>query len=178
MTLFTQALYIQTKAAHERVDKHPFMRTLYKTKSSQLYIEMNYAALRVIQEHSADFLNPPFFRDLYRNLESSFQVTNNELLNELMEMVNESCKKSELFLAQVYMWYLGLINGGNYIKKYIDVDEGIKDELFNFKNGVLLEDLLKVYMNSFKLESEELFIKNVNDTYRLIEQVLDKFQDE
>jgi len=172
--MFTKTLYFETKQEHDQVDRHPFLERLSESNASQLYIDMNYKVLRIIESYAARYSLPNFFEDLYRHV-YYLEAKNPPELENLLQKVKNDCMNPMLFLSQVYMWYLGLMNGGQYVQHILYTSEDVKERLFKFNNCLKLEKLLKDYIDDIVIskEDQQTFIENVKETYNLIKLVFD-----
>lgn len=172
--MFSNQLYFETKTEHDLVDRHPFLQNLNKSNASQLYIDMNFKVLRIIETSAANYSLPNFFQNLYRHV-YYLDANDPPELENLLQKVKKDCVNPILFLSQVYMWYLGLINGGQYVQYTLYTSDDIKERLFKFENGLELEKQLKEYINKKVIlkEDQQTFIENVKETYKLIKCVFD-----
>lgn len=163
---FTEKLYLKTKAEHTIVDRHPFVSMIRKNKlAGQTYINFNKICICEIQ--SVLKLKDVHLQNrLYRNIEKPEMYVS----STLQELLNH-CKTYPLESA--YQFYLGLLFGGNMLKKMLsEYDDFLtydnpKELIIEFKQCIC-DDVV----------DQDLFIKNVNDAYRLIKKLFDEFYDD
>lgn len=161
---FTDRLYKNTKDSHLAVDRHPFVALMKKDEiAGELYINFNKICIYELQQNlKLKDVNLQF--RLHRDIEKP-GIDINESLNELLIL----CKKFPLELE--YMFKIGLIKGGNMLKKYIPKHA---HEFLTFNNPNDLVKDFKNYLNE-NVSDEQLFMKNVNDAYKLIKLCFDDF---
>jgi hypothetical protein len=166
---FTSRLFLETKQFHKLVDDHSFTNNIKNSKNiGDIYINFNKMCIESIQqiEVASDFTE--IYKKLYRE---TFTFDDIYISNELNLLI-ERCKKYPL--EHSYLFYLGLLSGGNILKKYISE----KHHLFlTFENPNILRKEFKDYLNN-KIktkEQQENFIKIVSETYLLIKKCFDKF---
>lgn len=166
---FTERLFKETHESHKIVDKHPFVSLIKDNLlASDLYINFNKICVYEIQKCLK--LNDNNLQNrLYKNVEYSkldylYEYPSlNALLNH--------CKTYPL--ETEYMFKLGLIKGGNILKKYI---HPVHHDFLTFINPTILCNDFKHYLNTNVNQLEqELFIKHVNDAYNLIKLCFDDF---
>lgn len=163
--LFTDKLYLETKESHKAVDKHPFVSLIRKNKlAGEMYINFNKICIGEIQK-VLTLRDQRLLLELYRDIDiPDIYITNT--LNELLT----HCKKYPLESA--YQFYLGLLFGGNMLKKMLP-------EAYDFLTYDNSKDLIhkfKTYLcNNVSLSEENEFIENVNKAYELIKKLFDEF---
>ena len=98
------------------------------------------------------------------------------VINKIREDKNDDV----LFMSHLYIWWLGVLFGGQMIKKLLNKNEELMeyiDVMFNFEcnSRDLIRDF-KDYLNELisSDECEERFIKNVNEVYLMIGKVFDE----
>lgn len=168
---FTDKLYKQTKHSHTIVDKHPFVSMIRENKiAGEMYINFNKVCIYEIQKvlHLHDSV-------LYSKLHRRIQESEINTL-EISDQIIEHCQKHPLESA--YQFYLGLLFGGNMLKRmlpdhyeFLTYDENT--------NGMSRKELIqefKTYLcNNVKESDQEEFINNVNTLYDLIRDLFDCF---
>lgn len=163
---FTDKLYIETKDSHSIVDKNKFVSLIKKDKSAAVYyINLNKICIYEIQK-TLKIKDIPLQRKLFRKINQP-DIFIDDSLYELLSL----CKINNL--EAEYMFKGGLIKGGNLLKKYVDV----KDHTFlTFENPKELFIELKNYLDQ-NVVDHTLFIKNVNNIYKLINKCFDFYYD-
>lgn len=162
---FTERLSIETKESHKIIDRHQFVNLIRKDNiAAKLYINFNKVCiyeLQLVLKLEDTILQSK----LHRYIQQPLEIQLNKHLDKLLV----SCKKFPL--ETEYMFKVGLIMGGNLLKKYVST----KDHNFlHFEDSKELFNELKCYLNKH-VKNEELFIKNVNDIYVLIQLCFDEF---
>jgi hypothetical protein len=161
---FTERLYTETKDAHKIVDRHPFVSIMRKDEiAGEMYINFNKICIYELQQNLA-LKDVNLQSRLHRDIEQP-DIYINDHLNELLIL----CKQYPLELE--YMFKIGLIKGGNMLKKYIP-KHAHKFVTFNNPNDLFND--FKNYLNE-NVSNQVLFIKNVNDAYKLIKLCFDEF---
>jgi hypothetical protein len=163
---FTDRLYTETKDSHTEVDKHHFVSLMRKDKiAGEIYINFNKICIYELQKH-LKLKNVNLQSRLHRDIEQP-DIYIYESLNELLIL----CKQYPLELE--YMFKVGLIKGGNMLKKYIPKHA---HDFLTFNNPNDLFNDFKKYLNE-NVTDQKLFIKIVNDAYKLIKKLFDEFYD-
>ena len=182
---FTKRLYNETKHNHILVDKHSFVEKIKIDKlAGDLYINFNKCCINHIQQNMIERPDIPELTILTNiHLESPdilydeficFDNNENYKLNisKPLSLLLEKCKKYPL--EHYYMFILGLLAGGNMLKKYIDDKH---DSFLTFKDPKESIIIVKNYLNN-KIKTnvqQEAFINIVNDSYILIKECFDHF---
>ena len=161
---FCKKVYLDTKNLHQVIDSHPFVELVKtNTKAGDIYIEFNKMCINVIQ--TKDFLPISLQQKLNRNCESKKFFSDYEL-----QLINR-CK--EFPLEHSYLMYLGLLAGGNLLKKYISKDH---HPFLTFENPKELSLEFKSYLNeNVPSKVQDEFIENVKESYRLIKNIFDEY---
>jgi hypothetical protein len=162
---FTERLYLETKEAHKTVDSHPFV-SLIRTNNmaGELYINFNKICIYELQKTFK--LNDVHLQArLYRDIEQP-DIFINKSLNELLIL----CRQFPLELG--YAFYLGLLFGGNILKKMIPNKD--EHDFFSFENPKQLITEFKNYLDN-NVSNHDEFISNVNEVYKLIKEIFDEF---
>ena len=171
MSTFTERLYSETKDDHLQIDTHPFTELIKTNKDAgNLYINFNKICIYQIQKHISNNLHYTLKKKLHKNiiLPDMF-ITHN--LSKLMLM----CSKYPI--EHEYLFKLGLLAGGNLLKKYIDEKHHdfltFNSEDSNFK----LIKQFKTYLNDSLIDEneQELFIHIVKESYKIIKLCFDDF---
>ena len=167
--LFTKKLFIETIPYHVNVDKHQFTQKIKKDNvASDLYIEFNKICIYELQKYLV-IKDTQLSKKLYRNITfKDVQQIENDPLKKLLIL----CKNHPLELS--YMFYGGLIKGGNILKKYVSIEH---HPLLSFDNPNELFNKFKDYLNEYitELHDQELFINVVKDSYNIIKLIFDEF---
>lgn len=162
--LFTDRLFKETCDSHKQVDRHPFVKKMRENpEDAILYIQFNEKCIYEIQS-TLNLKDQTLQKMLHRNvtkLSDSLNIT--ELLDR--------CKEQPLYHA--YMFYLGLLAGGNLLKKYVPSDY-IEILIFQEDTKYLIQRF-KNYLNETILTEKDQndFIKAVNISYSLIKECFD-----
>ena len=160
---FTERLYLETKESPTVVDKHPFVSLIRKNKlAGEMYINFNKICIYELQQ-TLKLKDANLQTKLYRKIEQpDMYITPN--LSSLLKY----CR--DFNLESSYQFYLGLLFGGNMLKKMLP-------EHYDFLTYTESKELItefKDYLNNH-VTNQALFIKNVNDAYKLIKCVFDEF---
>ena len=161
---FTDILFLETKEFHKQVDKHQFTYLIkHNRTAADIYIDFNKLCIYNI------FKTLEIKDDLlYNKLKKNFilpQIIISHNFNTLLL----KCQKFPL--EHCYMFILGLISGGNILKKYISKDH---HDFLTFDQSSILSKDFKNYLNNYII-NKELFIQNVKDSYILIETIFQEF---
>jgi hypothetical protein len=160
----SERIYNETKHSHKIVDKHQFVTLIRTNKiAAKLYINFNKICIYELEKNLK--LNNKILQEkLARNIKQPDIFINIPLKN-LLNFCNNHSLESE------YMFKGGLIMGGDLLKKYVLVDDY---DFLTFKdpNNLFME--LKGYLDD-NVNDQELFIQNVNDAYKLIEECFNFF---
>jgi len=164
--LFTERLYKETKDSHREVDKHPFVEMIRTNKlAAEMYINFNKICINEIQK--VLILND---NDLYDKLYKDIIIPEIYINPALQELLNH-CKKYPLESA--YQFYLGLLFGGNMLKRMISEDH---HEFLTHENSRILIKNFKQYLcDNVNETDQQEFINNVNKSYVLIKNLFDTF---
>lgn len=161
---FTKKLFLATKEKHLILDKHAFVKCILNgnTIAFNNYIQFHYIVFYQIQKELDKYILPDFFKELYREI---------PLINMDMDIdyIISTLNLQDL-LVYVYMFYLGILKGGNILRKHYPNHEST---LFYFKNKELLISELKEYLNK-TIVDENKFINSVNDNYTIINKIFNK----
>jgi hypothetical protein len=160
---FTERLYLETKESHTIVDKHPFVSLIRKNKlAGEMYINFNKICIYELQLY-LKLKDSNLQSKLYRDIEQPDMYITSSLSSLL-----KHCK--EFNLESSYQFYLGLLFGGNMLKKMLP-------EHYDFLTYTDSKELIsefKEYLNE-NVTNQTLFIKNANDAYKLIKCIFDEF---
>lgn len=187
MEKFTLRLKKATKDNHTKLDTHEFVKGLYKDdndKSALYYLELHYIILKELQKviNGGDFETIDCFKYFDKDY-SRFNLSDLGDLGSIERVINkisEDKNDKVLFMSHLYIWWLGVLFGGQMIKKLLNKKDDLKeyiDIIFNFEcnSRDLIRDF-KDYLNELisSDECEEIFIKNVNEVYLMIGKVFDE----
>lgn len=160
---FTDRLYIETKESHTQVDKHPFVSLIRKDKTAgDLYINFNKICINEIQ-NVLKLKDNNLSTQLYRDIDLNEMYISNTLLKLLTH-----CKTYPLESA--YQFYLGLLFGGNMLKRMLPEHTSF----LTYENNQELIKEFKNYLNT-NVKDEDLFIQRVNEAYKLIKVLFDEY---
>jgi hypothetical protein len=165
---FTERLYLETKDTHKDVDKHSFVALIRKNDiSAKLYIDLNKICIYELQK-AFNLKDKQLQQGLFRDIDQPDMFIN-EPLNELLIL----CKQYPLALG--YQWYLGILNGGNMLKKMIR--DPVSQDFLTYQNSKQLIIDFKDYLDQSVTDpiKQEEFINVVNKSYKLIKLCFDKF---
>lgn len=164
---FTELLYEETKNLHNVVDRHPFVGLIRKNKmAGEMYINFNKLCINEIQKTIV--LNDDV---LYGKLSKDIMMPDVYISNVLSKIL-EHCK--EYPLESGYQFYLGLLFGGNILKKMLPEYE----EFLTYDNPKELIVEFKNYLcNNVNEKDYDRFINNVKKLYILINELFDEFYD-
>ena len=162
---FTDKLYNETKDAHTVVDRHPFVSMIRKNKTAgEMYINFNKICIHEIQ--TVLKLND---KSLQTKLYREIDIPDIFLTNTLNKLLNY-CKIYPLESA--YQFYLGLLFGGNMLKKMLPEAH----EFLTYDDSKELIKEFKAYLcNNIPESEQDTFINNVNKSYELIKKLFDEF---
>lgn len=173
--MFTDELRADTKRLHTIVDKSPFVQLIREHKDvGKLYINFNKICIHLFQQRLDDSLGQyrngfkRIYLKLYRKDLSLVDVFISTNLSKLLR------RCEEFPLEHAYMFYLGLLNGGNILSK------SLPQHLEFLKFGEPATDLIKEfkdYLNeSVTTQTEkDIFTARVNESYRIIKLVFDDY---
>jgi hypothetical protein len=160
---FTDRLYLETKESHTQVDRHPFVSLIRKDKvAGEMYINFNKICIHEIQnvlKLKDNNLSTKLYRDI--DLQEMY------ISNTLFKLLNH-CKTYPL--ESGYQFYLGLLFGGNMLKRMLPEHTSF----LTYENNKELIKEFKSYLNK-NIDNQDLFIKRVNEAYILIKQLFDEY---
>jgi dGTP triphosphohydrolase len=164
--IFTDKLRKDTMNTHRQVDRHVFVVEMKENKEKAIkYIKFNEKCIYEIQK-TLEMKDNDLQNMLYRDIQNS--CLNNNSLN--MENLLERCRQHPL--CHAYMFYLGLLSGGNLLRKYIPVEyTGLLD--FQEEPQYVIQRF-KTYLNTHVVDQDN-FINEVNASYKLIQKCFDEF---
>lgn len=168
---FTKQLYLQTKESHKIVDSSPFVELIRTNKcSGKIYVNFNKICINVIQDTLKNDNNELIKTDFYKKMHRNIQPFDFFISNNLLELLDR-CEKYPL--EHSYMFFLGLLFGGNLLTKFLPEST----EFFKFENPSKLIKDFKDYINKTvdTKEKQESFIKIVNESYTIIALIFDEF---
>lgn len=176
---FTQRLYEETKMAHKGVDKHDFVHMIRKNKKAgEMYVVFNKICIYHIQ---TVFDVNTIHKNLFRNVENvNNDVTCKNLMgiSENLQLLAKRCE--DYPLQHAYMFYLGLLFGGNMLSKMLPDHSSF----LSFEDHMHLITIFKNYLNEHfdgtncndTLQHD--FIRIVNESYEIIKFVFSDFYNE
>lgn len=165
---FCKQLYLETKECHKHVDSNPFVELVkINNKAGDIYIEFNKMCINAIQTNKDDFLPLSLQQKLNRNCKFKRETP---FSNYELQLIKR-CK--EFPLEHSYLMYVGLLAGGNLLKKYISEEH---HSFLTFENPKELIIELKTYLNeNVPNELQDQFIENVKESYKLIKNIFDEY---
>lgn len=166
MNTFTYNLYENTKELHKEIDLHDFVKLIkINPIAGDIYIEFNKLCIYYIQNELKDNLND-IYKKLYReNCNPDYFIEKNINLNNLILQ----CRNFPI--ENSYLFYLGILKGGNLLKRYIHDKH---HEFLSYQDSNTLVNSFKEYLNKEDFNKAE-FISNVKESYRLIKLCFDDF---
>lgn len=176
--LFTDRLRHETKISHQGVDAHPFISEIRKSPNQAIkYMLFNECCIHNIQQTLDMSDNKPLESLLFRDCTSDQCM---RLLYcdcpEWVELL-QACR--DYPMEHAYMFYLGLLAGGNMLRRYIPNSyqhllEFGEDGTDNYSRKIITE--FKNYLNSKITDtiSQEAFINRVQQSFQLISKCFDK----
>jgi len=168
---FTKRLYQNTKDCHTQVDRHPFVQLIRKNPdAAKLYINFNKICIYKIEsaflKNTAKYKN---FMPLFTRLQKNININDIDMnVSKNLEILLKKCE--EYPLEHSYMFYLGLMMGYKILDKYV------KDDILAYDDSkikLLIKDF-KNYLDN-NVETEQLFINTVSESYILIKNVFDEY---
>lgn len=161
--MFSKILHDSTIHEHSKVDKHPFVEKIKINKvAGNLYINFNKVCLDVIQKNNKNEFIKSLHKDIF--IETDFYINND--VNKLLER----CKMYPF--EHGYMFGLGLLYGGNMLKKYLPEHT----EFLTFTDSKNKIKLFKETLDEITdVDEQNKFIKVVNDSYEIIYRIFETF---
>lgn len=192
---FTERLKEETRDNHKILDTHYFVKSIFKQsdeRNDKQYSTTTeyYLDLHLIMLHEINFL----LQQSQFNFQESFNCflnndyskrpdVKNDILNckSMISLINKlhmDSRNKELLSSHMYIWWLGVLYGGQMIKRSInkqnphlseytdlifDLDCNVKEFILYFKE----------YLNNSIIQKDD-FINNVNTVYLLIKDVFDE----
>jgi hypothetical protein len=173
---FTERLYTETIDAHKIVDRHPFVESIRHNKDAgNLYINFNKICIYIIQKKFQEsFENNEFlsFKDLFNSLYRDIPQTFDFYISPNLGLLLEACEKYPL--EHAYMFYLGLLKGGNILKKSLPTHT----EFLHYNNSKELVNNFKKFLDDkyLNIKIQDNFIDIVKHSYSLIEKIFGDYQ--
>jgi heme oxygenase len=170
--IFSDRLRVETKECHLEVDRHPFVNLIRcNPEAANLYMQFNKISVLYLQNHK----NFELFKKFRYNITEN--DVNLELLSNFPSFNTFVNQLSDHYIEHFYMIQLGLLFGGNMLKKILPDNE---KEFFNKGNSGDPKNLItefKEYLNNTIVseQSQITFIQNVNKSYLLIKNIFDEF---
>lgn len=166
MVTFTERLYKETIDDHKIVDNHKFVDMIKTDKDAgNMYINFNKICIYQIQKHilMSD-------TKLQQKLSIDFELCEMFITENLSTLL---FRCSRFTVEHYYMFLLGLIMGGNMLKKYIDIKH---HDFLTFDRPRELSKEFKDYLNKNIEEKDQTqFISDVKTSYKLIVKCFDEF---
>ena len=166
---FTKRLYLDTKDCHTQVDRHPFVQLIRKNPdAAKLYINFNKICIYKIESAFSDLAYTNFM-PLFTRLRKNININDIDMnISANLEILLQKCE--EYPLEHSYMFYLGLMMGYKILDKYV------KDDILSYDDSkikLLIKDFKNFLDNN--VETEQLFINTVSQSYILIKNVFDEY---
>lgn len=165
---FTTFLYNETKYYHKEVDNHPFTDLIMTDKEAgNIYINFNKICILHLQK-TLNLNNKILQEKLYKEINvDEIDLYNNDNLKKLLKLCEEYP------FEHLYLFILGIIKGGNILKKYISEEH---HNFLTFNNSKELSIEFKNYINdNVNDEYKKNFIEIVKNTYEIIKLCFDDF---
>jgi heme oxygenase len=190
---FALRLKNETIAKHKELDTHPFIEKMYNKSENvdsynekinlKYYLDLHFIILDEINEKVKEYINEgdkPCFIDEFNEGKDyksmcTIKLTN---LNSVRNLIANISRDN--IYAYCYSFYLGILFGGQIIKKLINKtnDELLikqANSLFDFKcnKKELIQDVKRFLVEN--IENQDLFIEQVNHIYTLTKYTFDDF---
>lgn len=192
---FTKRLKEETKENHKILDTHYFVKSIFSsgavneeksgdTAITGYYLDLHLLMLNEIQLILKESLYqfPEYFKEFYKDYDKQHEV-NNDIINyksviSLINKLHSDSRNKELLLSHMYIWWLGVLYGGQMIKRSITKRNphllDYTNLIFNFNcnTKTFIFDFKEYLENS--INNQDHFIDNVNEVYLLIQDVFDE----
>ena len=182
---FSDKLKKGTEANHKILDRHKFVKNI-GNKTGGYYVDLHNIILNeiklIICKTTIEF--PEYFHRFNKNYNKYRLVTNDDLynsdsMNKYLQKLNEDSNDKELLLSHMYIWWLGVLYGGQMIKKVLQ-SYNSRDEfkeyicfIFDSDNRVEFIKKFKMYLNEH-VQNEDTFIRNVNILYIFVNDLFNE----
>ena len=173
-TLFSNLLYKETQTCHSKINNHPFSKLIKTDKNiGKIYINFNKICIDILQ----NALNKKIKDGVFLNFTECYNKLYRKILyNDLYISTNLSylltrCK--DYPLEHAYMFYLGLLMGGNILAKYLPEHTSFLQ--FNESSKLIKE--FKNYLDNTIITKQQQtnFINIINQSYSLINIIFTDF---
>lgn len=171
---FSERLRVETKECHLIVDRHPFVELIKSNhEAAHLYMQFNKISVLYLQNDK----NFELFQKFRYNITEN--DANLELLSTFPSFQIFVNQLSQYYVEHFYMIQLGLLFGGNMLKRILPENEKTFFNKGNSENPKILIGEFKKYLDNTIIseESQIKFIQNVNNSYLLIKNIFDEFHD-
>jgi heme oxygenase len=192
---FTKRLKEETKVNHKILDTHYFVKSIFSngavneeksdyTATTGYYLDLHLLMLNEIQLILKESLYqfPEYFKEFNKDYNKQQEV-NNDIINyksviSLINKLHSDSRNKELLLSHMYIWWLGVLYGGQMIKRSITKRNphllDYTNLIFNFNcnTKTFIFDFKEYLENS--INNQDHFIDNVNEVYLLIQDVFDE----
>lgn len=173
---FSQKLKLFTKDSHKTVDDHPFVNLIRTNEiAADIYITFNKICINTLQNtnYARTCNNKDFIQKIHRPLDmESFDTDFLELSESFIKLL-DNCEKYPL--EHYYMFILGLLMGGNLMKRFISVEH---HPFLTFENNKETIMEFREILDNIELEKQSVFVNIVNESYGLIKYIFDEFYTE
>lgn len=184
MESFTLKLKTETMSNHKALDTHPFVKNMYKEDVSkinvQYYLDLHFIILKFMESKIKNEIKDyPNFVDTF-NYNKNYEIKDLTYFNSIQKLI-ENISIDNIY-AYCYSYYLGILFGGQIIKKLINKtnDEVLINKgnmLFNFEcdKKELIKNIKDFLEITIKEDKQDDFINQVNNIYLLTKDVFDEF---
>ena len=185
---FTLRLKQETADKHKELDTHPYIKKMYNNTQDEYttkinlkyYLDLHCILLDVIDLEMKKCPSYPVFIDEFNEGKMYKEMTTVKLtnLNTVKHLINNISQDN--IMAYCYAFYLGILFGGQIIKKLINKtnDKTLINQAemlfdFNYDKKFLISDL-KNYLDK-NIQDQDAFINEVNTIYELTKNVFTDF---
>jgi heme oxygenase len=184
MEPFTLKLKNETMSNHRALDTHPFVKNMYTETVSkiniQYYIDLHFIILEFMENKIKNEIKDyPDFVDKF-NYNKNYKTKDVIQFNSVQKLIDNV--SIDNIYAYCYSYYLGILFGGQIIKKLINKtnDELLINKgnmLFNFEcdKKELIKNIKDFLEMNIKKDKQQDFINQVNNIYLLTKDVFDEF---
>ena len=176
--LFTERLYNENKDHHRILDTHPFTKLIKKNRDAgNVYINFNKICIHVIQkrlDELIEFDEDHPFKYLYIKLFRPDLDKLDIFISSNLSILLERCE--EFPLEHCYLFFLGLLMGGNILQKYLPQHSSFLDFGSILQSKSLVEEFKQHLNNTIKTPAyQECFINRVISSYKIIKIIFDDY---
>jgi heme oxygenase len=185
---FTLKLKQETADKHKELDTHPYIKKMYNNTQDdytikinlKYYLDLHCILLDIMYNNIKQMKSYPSFVDQFNKGKIYKEMITTKLynLNSVKNLISNI--SDDNMMAYCYAFYLGILYGGQIIKKLIKRtnDEKLINQSeilfeFNYDKKALINDIKNYLDNNVK--NEDIFIKEVNKIYDLTKIVFTDF---